>query len=62
MITVQNVTWIQLQQIDQLLLSQKDLAGYESPRALINRAVGGDRAAKERCVAILNEYLAPEAP
>jgi hypothetical protein len=59
-ITIDNVTWLQLQQVDRLLLSTHDLAGYESARHLINRAVGGDRFAKERCVAILNEYLKPE--
>ena len=60
MITVHNVTWLQLQQVDRLLLSERDLAGYESARYLINRAVGGDRVAKECCVAILNEYLQSE--
>jgi hypothetical protein len=58
--TIENVTWLQLQQVNDFLLSKEDLAGYESARAMINRAVGGDRAAKERCVAILNKYLAPE--
>jgi hypothetical protein len=60
MITIVNVTWLQLQQVDRLLLAEKDLAGYENARHLINRAVSGDRIAKERCVKILNEYLAPE--
>ena len=59
---IENVTWLQLQQVGQFLLSKEDLTGYESARVMINRAVGGDRAAKERCVAILNKYLAPEVP
>lgn len=60
MIMIDNVTWLQLQQVDRLLLAADDLAGYETARSLINRAVGGDRAAKARCVDILNRYLQPE--
>lgn len=54
MIKLSDVTWRQLQRVEQLPLGEGDLAGYETARDLINRAVGGDRAAKERCVEILN--------
>lgn len=58
-VTVASITWLQLQQVDNLLLSAEDFAGYDTPRHMVNRAVGGDRVAKERCVFVLNRHLEP---
>ena len=53
-ITLENVTWAQLWQVADLDLSEEDIGDFATARELVRYAVGGHRAAKQRCVELLN--------
>jgi hypothetical protein len=62
MVTRENVTWMQLQQVAAMDLTNEDIGDFATPQELVRYAVGGNRAAKQRCVDIFNARSAAVKP